>query len=218
MKKLNLPNRLTLLRLILIPFIMFFLIFPILPDTWSRIAGAALFIITAFTDFLDGFLARRLNMITDFGIFLDPLADKLLIFGAMLGIMVMNSSDAVFTRVFVWSFFVVIFRELAVTSLRLVVSGKANVVIPASFLGKLKTISQMICMVAVILEPVIIPDSKLIVSYCLIILMTLLTLLSGLSYFKAYWKHIDPNAELGETDEKSVSLPVNTDSKGNKSN
>ena len=70
-------------------------------------------------------------MITDFGIFLDPLADKLLIFGAMLGIMVMNSSDAVFTRVFVWSFFVVIFRELAVTSLRLVVSGKANVVIPS---------------------------------------------------------------------------------------
>lgn len=85
----NLPNKLSLARVIMVPLFVAVIVLPesLIPDTWSRILGAAIFILTSFTDMLDGMIARKCNMITDFGKFIDPLADKFMVFGAMLAIL-----------------------------------------------------------------------------------------------------------------------------------
>lgn len=190
----NLPNKLSIARVIMVPLFMLALIVPFLPDTWSRIIGAAIFILTAFTDMLDGMIARKFNMITDFGKFIDPLADKFMIFGAMLAIL--YKCDYI-RPIFVWVALIVIFRELAVTSMRMIVSNTAGVVIAAAWLGKVKTVTQIICVITILLEPVIFPSSSFIasnhlLSYITMALMTVMTVWSGLNYFKAYWKFLDP--------------------------
>ena len=190
----NLPNKLSIARVIMVPLFMLAVILPVLPDTWSRIIGAAIFILTALTDMLDGMIARKCNMITDFGKFIDPLADKFMIFGAMLAILC--KYDYLRT-VFVWVALVVVFRELAVTSMRMIVSNTAGVVIAAAWLGKVKTVTQIICVITILLEPVIFPADSFIVtthllSYITMAVMTVMTIWSGLNYFKAYWKFLDP--------------------------
>jgi len=191
--ELNLPNKLTILRVIMIPFFMVFIIFPILPDVWARIIAAAIFIIASFTDMLDGMIARKHNLITDLGKFLDPLADKLLVFGGMLSILVRNCEDKLFTGIFVWVIFIFMVRELGVTSLRLMAASKEGKVIAADKLGKLKTVFQMLTMICLLLEPVIIPESSPIagtnlISYILMAIMTALTIISGVNYFISYFK------------------------------
>ncbi|MBR0302811.1 MAG: CDP-alcohol phosphatidyltransferase family protein, partial [Clostridia bacterium] len=127
--KLNIPNRLTLLRIIMVPvFLVLLVAVPFRSETVRSIVCASVFLLTCLTDTLDGIIARRKNMITDLGKFLDPLADKFLVFAALLGILVRYDH---FKYVFIWAAAVVIFRELAVTSLRLVVVGKSDVVIAA---------------------------------------------------------------------------------------
>ena len=98
----NLPNRLSIMRVIMVPIFMIAVVLPesLIPDTWSRIIGAAIFILTALTDMLDGMIARRCNMITDFGKFIDPLADKFMVFGAMLAILYKYEY---IRPVFIWS-------------------------------------------------------------------------------------------------------------------
>jgi len=191
--KLNLPNKLTVLRVIMIPLFMVFLIFPIFGENVSRIVAAALFALTAFTDFLDGNIARKYNLITDFGKFLDPLADKLMVFGALLAIIVHNRADDTFVTVFVWAAFIIMLRELAVTSLRLIVSSGEKIVIAANWLGKIKTVTQIACILTVLLEPVITGKPCGVVSYILIAAMTVMTLWSGINYFVAYLPHINPD-------------------------
>jgi len=191
--EMNLPNKLTILRVIMIPFFMIFLIFPILPDVWSRIIAAAIFIIASFTDMLDGMIARKYNLVTDLGKFLDPLADKLLVFGGMLSLLVRNAEDILFCRIFVWVVFIFLVRELGVTSLRLMAASKSGKVIAADKLGKLKTVFQMLTMISLLLEPVIVPASSPIggtniISYVLMAIMTVLTVVSGINYFLAYFK------------------------------
>ena len=111
--KLNLPNKLTLMRVCLIPLFMFFVIFPVLGDVASPIVAAVIFILTALTDMLDGKIARKYNLITDFGKFLDPLADKLLVFGGLMAILAApgfrgtEAETAIFTKVFVWATFII---------------------------------------------------------------------------------------------------------------
>lgn len=190
----NLPNKLSLARVIMVPLFMAVLVFPFLPDTWSRIIGAAIFILTSLTDMLDGMIARKFNMITDFGKFIDPLADKFMIFGAMLAIL--YKFDYI-RPVFVWVALIVIFRELAVTSMRMIVSKASGIVVAAAWLGKVKTVTQIICVLTILLEPVIIPATSPIanmhlLSYITMALMTVMTVWSGLNYFKAYWKYLDP--------------------------
>ena len=85
---LNLPNKLTVTRIFLVPVCMFFVLFEGLPETWSRIIAAAVFILTALTDTLDGMIARRFHLVTDFGKFLDPVADKMLVIGVLLSMLV----------------------------------------------------------------------------------------------------------------------------------
>jgi len=117
----NLPNKLTVFRLVTVPIFLVLLCVPLpISDMWLRIITAAVFTITSLTDMLDGKIARKYNLITDFGKFMDPLADKFMVISAMLGILV--KFDYI-RDVFVWAAAIVIFREFAVTSMRMVAAN-----------------------------------------------------------------------------------------------
>ncbi len=198
MKKMNLPNKLTVLRLCLVP--VFVIIMMISDAVWASAVGLALFIIASLTDMLDGKIARKYNLVTDFGKFMDPLADKFMVIGAMFVILYRSLSvytDRLFSQIFFWAFMIVIFRELAVTSIRLVVSGSSGIVIAANMLGKIKTCTQIACVICCIAEPVIygLLDMKtdhLPVSLVTAALMLIFTLWSGINYIVSYWKYLDP--------------------------
>ena len=188
--KLNIPNKLTLFRIFMVPvFLVLMVAVDFKSDTTARIVCAAVYALTCVTDFFDGKIARKYNMITNFGKFLDPLADKFIVFAALLGILV--KYDYI-KKYFVWAAAIVMFRELAVTSMRLIVAGKKNIVIAASWLGKFKTLSQMVCIIAIILEPVVFPcfRDNHILSYVTMGIMTVMTLWSGIDYFVKYGKYI----------------------------
>lgn len=200
MKKLNLPNKLTLLRLILVP--VFVVVMLVSNELWASIVGLALFIIASLTDMLDGKIARKYNLITDFGKFLDPLADKFMVIGAGLVILyksLTGGAPKLFCIVFFVAMLIVIFRELAVTAMRLVVSSSAKVVVAANMLGKIKTCTQIACVIVCIVEPnlyALLGCEKaaaiLPASLATTILMAFFTLLSGINYLRSYWKYLDP--------------------------
>ena len=192
----NLPNKLSIMRVIMVPIFMIAVVLPesVIPDTWSRIIGAAIFILTALTDMLDGMIARRCNMITDFGKFIDPLADKFMVFGAMLAILYKYEY---IRPVFLWVALIVIFRELAITSMRLIVSSSSGVVVAAAWLGKVKTVTQILCIITILLEPVLIPETSSLYNLHLFTWITMaamavMTIWSGIDYMKSYWKYLDP--------------------------
>jgi len=195
--KMNLPNKLTIMRMIMIPFFMFIIMFPIFGDVWSRLVAAALFGITALTDMLDGKIARKYNLITDFGKFLDPVADKLMTIGGYIAILTTLAGDRTYFVIFAWATFVVILRELAVTSLRMIVAKGASVVIAAAYLGKVKTVSQIICILIMILEPVFFCGTFIatyhVLSYVSMAFMVFMTIWSGIDYLRAYWPLINPD-------------------------
>ena len=200
--KMNLPNKLSVLRLCMVP--VFVVIMMASDALWANLVGCALFGAAAFTDMLDGKIARKYNLVTDFGKFLDPLADKFMVIGALLVILykVMGdgSINGIFTTVFFWTVMIVIFRELAVTSIRLVVSGSSGIVVAANMLGKIKTCVQIACVVICILERAIyaaLPEAPAFATYLpaslvLSILMLVFTLWSGINYIASYWKYMDP--------------------------
>ncbi|MBQ7968975.1 MAG: CDP-diacylglycerol--glycerol-3-phosphate 3-phosphatidyltransferase [Clostridia bacterium] len=194
--KMNLPNKLTVLRMIMIPFFMFIIMFPVLGQFWSRIAAALLFGLTALTDMLDGKIARKHNLVTDFGKFMDPVADKLMTIGGYIALLTTISYDRVFFMVFAWATFVVILREIAVTSLRMIVSNKSGGVLAAAILGKIKTVSQIVCILVMILEPAFFGKTFIgeyhVLSYVTVAFMVFMTIWSGLDYVKAYWPLLDP--------------------------
>ena len=144
--KMNLPNKLTVLRLILVPIFMAVMLIPAFVEmspitgTIFAIVSLLLFIGASLTDMLDGKIARKNNLVTDFGKFLDPLADKFMVIGAMLCIFYSNAvgGNSKLATLYIFALIVVIFRELAVTSIRLVASTSGGVVIAANMLGKLK--------------------------------------------------------------------------------
>ena len=188
----NLPNKLTVFRMFMVPVFLFLFCVPLpFSDTALRIIIAAVFAVVSLTDMIDGKIARKYNMITDFGKFMDPLADKFLVISACLGIIV---KFAYIRPVFVWAAAIVIFREFAVTSLRMVAANKAGLVIAAAWLGKVKTTTQMICIICVLLEPVILPFKPFtewhILSYVTTAVMVVMTLWSGIDYLIAYKPYI----------------------------
>ena len=191
-KHLNLPNILSLIRVGLVPAFMATLLYMQQIPVWSRLVPMALFAIASFTDFLDGHIARKRGLVTDFGKFIDPLADKFMVFGALIALLV---TDVKIAPVLVWVAAIIMLRELAVTSLRMIVANK--VVIAADIFGKIKTVSQMVCVIVVLIEPVIFSligaECHLIASYITVLFSALMTLLSGINYFKAYWPYINPN-------------------------
>ena len=188
----NLPNKLTVFRMFMVPVFLFLFCVPLpFSDTALRIIIAAVFAVVSLTDMIDGKIAHKYNMITDFGKFMDPLADKFLVISACLGIIV--KFDYI-RPVFVWAAAIVIFREFAVTSLRMVAANKAGLVIAAAWLGKVKTTTQMICIICVLLEPVILPFKPFtewhILSYVTTAVMVVMTLWSGIDYLIAYKPYI----------------------------
>ena len=131
----NLPNRLTILRVIMIPFFIFFLMFPF-EGSWSRYVALAIFALASLTDFFDGYIARKKNLVTNFGKFMDPLADKLLVCSALICLVELE-------RIPAWVVIVIIAREFVISGVRLIAADD-GVVISASKWGKVKTVFQMI--------------------------------------------------------------------------
>lgn len=139
----NLPNKLTIMRVILIPFFVFFLLAPYFPGYGNYIA-VAIFIVASLTDLLDGKIARKYNLVTNFGKFMDPLADKLLVCSAMICLIELD-------RLASWIVIVIIAREFIISGFRLVASDN-GVVIAASYWGKFKTTFQMLMVIVLILD------------------------------------------------------------------
>ncbi|MGN1048289.1 MAG: CDP-diacylglycerol--glycerol-3-phosphate 3-phosphatidyltransferase [Eubacteriales bacterium] len=193
--KMNLPNKLTVLRLFMVPVIIIVMLIPI-NETASRLLAAAVFGLTSLTDMLDGKIARKRGLITDFGKFLDPLADKFMVIAAMLVLLL--KYDGVIRYFCFAANMIVIMRELAVTSIRLVASSKGGIVVAANMLGKIKTCTQIAFVLCALLEPVLfetilgVTDYH-ILTYISMFLCSLFTVWSGINYLKAYWKFLDPN-------------------------
>ena len=204
-KGMNLPNKLTVLRVCLVPIFIVVMMLPaaVLDPMISGLIGVAIFIAASVTDMLDGKIARKYNLVTDFGKLMDPLADKFMVIGALT--VIVYRADAGFLRLFfALVLLVVIFRELAVTSLRLVASTSAGTVVAANLLGKIKTVVQIVFISAVFIEPALyaIPFVKSFlpvwwiqnvpVTYTAGALTLLFTIWSGVNYFRVMWKYLDP--------------------------
>ena len=189
---LNVPNILSLVRVLLVPAFVAALLFMRDIEVWGIIVPTILYILTALTDMLDGQIARRCNLVTQFGKFIDPLADKFMVISSQIAILVwmILRGEELLALIFVWVVLVILLRELAVTGLRLAVSGKVDVA--ASIFGKLKTVSQMVGTVVMLVEPMI-PffSENHILSYVFMGLMTFTTIYSAAEYVKAYLPHID---------------------------
>jgi len=169
----NLPNKLTILRIILIPLFVFLLLVNIGPI--GTYLAAFIFILAALTDSLDGYLARKWRQITKLGIILDPLADKLLITAALISLVELHQMAG-------WIAIVIIGREFAVSGLR-AVKAEEGLIIPASIWGKLKTITQVIAVLLVILQKFYIPYTKIALGDWAMYIAVIITLVSGAEYF-----------------------------------
>ena len=194
----NLPNRLTLARIALVPVVMIFILYrPFGEGTyfWSALTAAALFLIATVTDFFDGHIARKRNMSTDFGKLMDPIADKFLTIGALIAF-AGSEMYADIRWLTVWAAAIVFFRELGVTSLRLIANTSEGLVISAAFIGKLKTVFQSVAIMTLILEPYLITAHfgtvPYLLTYITMGIMLLLTVISGVLYFKDHWAYINP--------------------------
>lgn len=200
----NLPNKLTLSRILLVPLFMVFII-P-LPDwvldtgflsfvrpelisfnrfviEYGNYIGAVIFIIAASTDKIDGYLARKNNSITKFGIFLDPIADKLMITAALIALVQRNQVTG-------WAAMIIIAREFLVTGLRLIAAGE-KVVISAGAWGKIKMVTQCVAVAAALLKnyPLSLISNIRFDDYAMLVALTV-TIYSGYDYIKKNWKII----------------------------
>lgn len=162
----NTANKLTMLRVIMIPVFMvaLYLDFP-----FNNIVALIIFILASVTDFIDGYVARNFNQITDFGKFMDPLADKMLVTAAMLWFVEVGQMPA-------WALLVVIAREFAVSGLRMLAAPK-GVVIAAAWSGKIKTASTMVCICLMLLP---IPT---VLNWICVAVILVTTVVSGVEYF-----------------------------------
>jgi CDP-diacylglycerol--glycerol-3-phosphate 3-phosphatidyltransferase len=181
----NLPNRLTLMRMIIIPIIVvIYILKDYIGDATLPIIGV-LFVLASITDFLDGYIARKNNMVTTFGKFMDPLADKLLVLGTLLILSNVYTTYYINTTTMwmpFWIVFVVLARELIVTSIRLVAVGEGKI-LHASKLGKYKTAFTMIAIVYYLFVMPFDIEVVNIIGMVLINISVLLTIWSGFDYF-----------------------------------
>ena len=139
----NTPNKLTVARMIIVPFLVVFLLTGWGGDT-NRYISLALFVVASVTDWFDGYLARKNNLVTNFGKFMDPLADKLLVCSAMICMIELNRLPA-------WFVIIIIGREFIISGFRLI-AAENGIVIAANYWGKFKTVSQMIMIILLILD------------------------------------------------------------------
>lgn len=170
--EMNLPNKLTILRVVMIPFFIFFMISDM--NNGQTIA-AFIFIVASATDWLDGYIARKHNLVTTFGKFADPLADKILVSAALICLVEIGSVSS-------WIVILIIAREFAVTGLR-VLAASDNIVIAASWWGKIKTVTQMIAIILTLFNNYPFSQIGFPLSHILMYLAALFTLISGVDYF-----------------------------------
>jgi CDP-diacylglycerol--glycerol-3-phosphate 3-phosphatidyltransferase len=165
----NLANKITIFRMIMVPV---FLLVVSLDFKYGIYLAIAIFIIAAFSDTLDGYIARSRNQVTNFGKFMDPLADKLIVISALVYLVEAGSIPG-------WVVMIIIARELAVTGLRTLAASE-GIVLAAGPWGKAKTVTQMIAIVAALLN-----ETSLNLSFyrILIALAVVLTIISGVDYF-----------------------------------
>ena len=193
---LNIPNTLSFIRVLLVPAFVATLLFMNYESPLAYIIPTIIYALTALTDMLDGQIARRCNLVTDFGKFIDPLADKFMVIGSQIAMLVwmLLRGEKMLAIIFVWVVLIILLRELGVTSLRLVVAGNSGIVVAASLWGKLKTVSQMVGTVIILVEPLI-PffGENHILSYAVMLVMLVTTLFSGLDYLRAYLPYINTN-------------------------
>jgi len=161
----NLPNWITLSRLLSLPFLLYLLQNPTTETRWISLG---IFLVAAATDWLDGYLARKLNQITDLGKFLDPLVDKLLVLAPLLALIGLNQVPA-------WGVFLILGREIAIAGWRV----NQTTITGANIWGKLKTVSQILA-IALLIAPL--PDSWQIYSLVAFWVSVVLTLISGAIY------------------------------------
>lgn len=189
--KMNLPNKLSIMRILLIPLIIIIGIIEsinfkgnalqnelFLGVSLANLIILVIFCVASFTDFLDGHIARKHNLITDFGKFIDPLADKLLVCSTMIYLIEIGRFNFFgFSLGFVVT--LIIAREFAVTGLRLIAANKKGSVMAAKILGKMKTVIQMFTIIILLLNSFEIE----IIGFIFVILSLLLTIVSGVDYF-----------------------------------
>lgn len=194
----NLPNKLTLFRMILVPVFLILISVKAIPFNFTL--AAVVFIVAAYTDHLDGKIARRDNLITNFGKFMDPLADKLLVTSALIALVEHNMIGA-------WVAVVIISREFAVSGLRTIAANE-GVVIAASIWGKIKTTTQIIAIVSMLIQLISTHETYLIELFksfpflgsffsifppVAMYVAVFFTIMSGVDYFKNGWAYIDTN-------------------------
>ena len=198
----NIPNKLTLTRVILVPIMMIFMYIPVFQNTVNVfgleipifcLIADFIFILASYTDHLDGKIARKKNLITNFGKFLDPIADKILVLTAMIMLVEIQ-------RIPAWVPVIVAFREFIVSGYRLIASQKKGNVIAASIWGKIKTVSQMIAIILIFIDPNPffnfvkgeisgLPLVLNVVDSILLIVSVIATVFSGYQYVKD-WKEL----------------------------
>lgn len=185
MSKINIPTRLTILRILLIPvFVVLYLVkFP-----YNGIAAVAVFMIASFTDFLDGHLARKWNQVTSLGKFLDPIADKMLVMCALVLLLLDGSMGWTFTMVTALFLIIIESRELIVSCFRIIAASK-GLTLAADRWGKLKTVCQMISLIILIPHRSLFAEAAgqwleivYYIGFGLLALATALTILSGANY------------------------------------
>lgn len=186
----NLPNKLSMIRIIAIPLVMLFMlpisIYGFSPDGWNNfissygmIVAGIIFVIASLTDFADGYIARKYNLITDLGKFLDALADKMLVISILLAFIELG-------RISAWPVMIICLREFMVTGIRLIAS-KDGVVMAAKMLGKIKTTTQMIAITFLMFEFLFIKlglavTTVTIIGDILFYISVIMTIVSGMDY------------------------------------
>jgi len=202
----NLPNRITVARICLIPLFVFFYMADFIPGGYGKLAAAFVFAVASFTDFLDGKIARKRGLVTNLGKFLDPIADKVLVMAGLLLICAypitakggVNPAAPAIAPVYVGAIFVIVVlaRELIVSAFRQIAATK-NFVIAADMYGKVKTVFQMITLIYYFILAFMIQGFYAnvagtaftvlnIIGYVLIVITTILTIISGFNYI---WKN-----------------------------
>ena len=164
----NLPNKLTMFRVVLIPVFIVVLMSGLIAEPASRYIAVVIFCAASFTDYLDGHIARKYNLVTNFGKFMDPLADKLLVSAAMICMIELGMLPA-------WVVIIIISREFIITGFRLI-AAEGGLVIAASWWGKIKTVTQMAMIILMLL------GVNKVIGTVLVVLATIFTVVSGVDY------------------------------------
>lgn len=170
--EMNLANKLTMLRVVMIPVFLVVLLSPFVASPYNRYIAVAIFVVASLTDFLDGYIARSRNMVSNFGKFMDPLADKLLVSAALISMVTLKDLQA-------WVVILIISREFIITGFR-TLAAEANIIMAASIYGKIKTTVQMIMIIVLLFN--FQGQVANFVENTLIVLAVIFTILSAVDY------------------------------------